>query len=100
MAIMRYKLIKKQYDKNRNKTPKMLKINENIKIVCFHVTPYIHSPVKGFSAHISGDQNHVSWFESNIFKSNVLNKRDKISFGTMPSPNISSLTVSLEKIIK
>ena len=48
MAIMRYKLIKKQYDKNRNKTPKMLKINENIKSVCFHVTPYIHSPVKGF----------------------------------------------------
>ena len=35
MAIMRYKLIKKQYDKNRNKTAKMLKINKNIKTYVF-----------------------------------------------------------------
>ena len=27
---------------------KMLKINKIVKSVCFHLVPYIHSPVKGF----------------------------------------------------
>ena len=81
------------------KTPKKrLKINKIVKSICFHVIPYIHSPVKGFSAHISGDHNHVSRYKSNIFKLNGLNRRDKISFGAMPSPNIPSLTVMLEKL--
>ena len=51
-----------------------------------------------FSAHISGDHNHLSWNRSNIFKLNELNRRDKVSFGAMPSPNIPSLTVLLEKL--
>ena len=36
------------------KTPKKrLKINKIVKSICFHVIPYIHSPVEGFlSGHI------------------------------------------------
>ena len=81
-------------------TQKILKINKIVKSVCFHIIPNIHSPVKGFSAHISSDHNHVSRYKSNIFKLNKLNRRDKISFGAMPSPNIASLTVLLEKLVE
>ena len=72
---------------------KILKINKIVKSVCFHVIPYIHSPWRVFSAHISGDHNHISRYKSNIFKLNGLKRRDKISFGAMPSPNIPSVTV-------
>ena len=59
-----------------------------------------------FSAHISGDHNPFPgtslqipvFYRYNIFKLNGLNSRDKISFGAMPSPNIPSLTVMLEKL--
>ena len=50
------------------------------------------------SAHISGDHNHFSRCSSNICKLNGLNRPDKISFGAIPSPNIPSLTVLLEKL--
>ena len=53
---------------------------------------------RAFSAHISGNHNHVSRYNSNIFKLNGLNRRDKITFGAMPIPIIPSLTVFLEKV--
>ena len=75
------------------KTRRMLKINKIVKSVCFHVIPYIHSPVKGFSASTSGEHNQFPRYKSYIFKLNGFNRRDKISFGAMLIPNIPSLTV-------
>ena len=92
MLIIRYKLIKITLIiiiKNQ----RVVKIN---KLVCFHIIPYIHSPMKGFSAHISGYHNCISRCNSYIIKLNGLNSRDKISFSAMHSPNIPSLTVLLE----
>ena len=100
---MRYKITKNNNiiiikDNMIIKNRRMLKTNKIIKSVCFHVILHIHSHVKGFFAPISGDHNHVSRYESNIFKLNGLIRRDKISFGAMPCPNIPSLTVLLEKL--
>ena len=49
-----------------------------------------------FSAHISGNHNHVFGYKSYTFKLNGLNRQDKIFFGVMPSPNIPSNTILLE----
>ena len=46
---------------------------------------------------ISGHQNYVSRSISDIFKLKELSRQEKISFGDMPSPNIPSLTLLLEK---
>ena len=48
-------------------------------------------------AHTSGNHNNISRYKSNAFKLTGFNRQDKISFGTMSSPNISSLTMLIEK---
>ena len=63
----------------------------------FSRNPIYPLPREGLFPHISVAT--ITTFPgTNIFKLNGLNRRDKISFGAMPSPKIPSLTILLETL--
>ena len=62
----------------------------------FSGNPIYSIPHEGLFPH---DHNYVSRYKAFFFKLNGLNRRDKISSGTMPGPNIPSLTILLEQLV-
>ena len=71
-----------------------IKRTEIVKCTCFHLIPYIHSPVMRLSIATMTTFLGTSF----IFrKTNWVEEARKISFSAMPSPNIPGLTFLLNK---
>ena len=69
-----------------------------LKYTCFHVIPYIHSPLMCFFPHISmATMTTFPCTSLIVKKTNWVEQARKICLGAMPSPNIAGLAFLLNK---